>query len=137
MPFSLSVFFRETAKNYTLLSKKKRLRFTTRFENLNVIVNGDRAQLQQIINNLLSNALKFTEKGTVTLTAEYSNEKLRISVQDSGPGMTKEELKRIFNAFERLDNAKHTPGFGLGLAITSKLIQWMSGEISVESRIGK
>ena len=137
MPFSLSVFFRETAKNYTLLSKKKRLRFTTRFENLNVIVNGDRAQLQQIINNLLSNALKFTEKGTVTLTAEYNNEKLRISVQDSGPGMTKEELKRIFNAFERLDNAKHTPGFGLGLAITSKLIQWMSGEISVESRIGK
>ncbi len=136
-PFPLSVFFKETAKNYSLLSKKKHLGFITHFLDLNVIVNGDRAHLQQIINNLLSNALKFTDKGTVSLNAEYDNGELRISVQDSGPGMTEEEMKRIFNAFERLDNARNIPGFGLGLAINAKLIKRMNGEISVESRIGK
>lgn len=131
--FPLSAFFKETAKNYTLLSKKKQLRFTTRFSGLDAIVNGDRAHLQQIINNLLSNALKFTDKGTVTLDAEYNNEELRFSVQDSGAGMTEEEKKRIFNAFERLENAKNTPGFGLGLAITAQLVKRMNGEIIVES----
>lgn len=136
VPFLLSGFFKETAKSYTLLSKKKHIGFTTRFFGLDVIVNGDRAHLQQIINNLLSNALKFTEKGLITLDAEYKNRELCFLVRDSGTGMTEEEKKRIFNAFERLDNAKNIPGFGLGLAITAKLIKRMSGEISVESRIG-
>lgn len=135
--FLLSTFFKETAKNYTLLSKKKHIGFTTRFSGLDVIVNGDRAHLQQIINNLLSNALKFTEKGLITLDAEYKNGELCFLVRDSGTGMTGEEKERIFNAFERLDNARNIPGFGLGLAITAKLIKRMNGEISVESRIGK
>lgn len=135
--FLLSAFFKETATNYTLLSKKKHIKFTTHFSGLDIIVNGDRAHLQQIINNLLSNALKFTDKGTITLNAEYGNGKLYFSVRDSGTGMTEDEKKRIFNAFERLDNAKNIPGFGLGLAITAKLIKRMNGEISVESSIGK
>uniref|UniRef100_UPI00359C9D07 ATP-binding response regulator n=1 Tax=Bacteroides ovatus TaxID=28116 RepID=UPI00359C9D07 len=135
--FLLSAFFKETAQNYTLLSKKRHIGFTTRFSGLDVIVNGDRAHLQQIINNLLSNALKFTEKGFITLDAEYKNEELCFLVRDSGTGMTEEEKKRIFNAFERLDNARNIPGFGLGLAITAKLIKQMNGEISVESHIGR
>lgn len=132
----LSTFLEETARNYTLLSKKKHLRFITRFSGLNVIVKGDRAHLQQIMNNLLSNALKFTDKGTITLEAEYKNGELCFLVQDSGAGMTEEERKRIFGAFERLDNARNIPGFGLGLAITAKLVKRMNGEISVESRPG-
>lgn len=135
--FLLSAFFKETVQNYTLLSKKRHIRFTTHFSGLDVIVNGDRAYLQQIINNLLSNALKFTDKGLITLDAEYKNGELCFLVRDSGTGMTEEEKKRIFNAFERLDNARNIPGFGLGLTITSKLVKRMNGEISVESRIGK
>lgn len=131
--FLLSAFFKETVQNYTLLSKKRHIRFTTHFSGLDVIVNGDRAHLQQIINNLLSNALKFTDKGLITLDAEYKNGELCFLVRDSGTGMTEEEKKRIFNAFERLENARNTPGFGLGLAITSKLVKRMNGEISVES----
>lgn len=133
----LSAFFEETARNYALLSKKKHLRFTTRFSGLDVIVNGDQAHLQQIVNNLLSNALKFTDKGGITLDAEYKNGELCFLVQDSGTGMTEEEKKRIFNAFERLDNARNIPGFGLGLAITAKLVKRMNGEISVESGPGR
>ena len=135
--FLLSAFFKETVQNYTLLSKKRHIGFTTHFSGLDVIVNGDRAHLQQIINNLLSNALKFTDKGAITLDAEYKNGELCFLVRDSGIGMTEEEKKRIFNAFERLDNARNIPGFGLGLAITAKLIKQMNGEISVESHIGK
>lgn len=135
--FLLSAFFKETAKNYTLLSKKKHIGFTTHFSELDIIVNGDRVHLQQIINNLLSNALKFTEKGLIILDAEYKNGELCFLVRDSGAGMTGEETKRIFDAFERLDNARNIPGFGLGLAITAKLIKRMGGEISVESCIGK
>ena len=135
--FSLSAFFKETAKSHALLSKKKHLRFCTRFSGPDAIVNGDRAHLQQVVNNLLSNALKFTDKGTVTLDAEYKKGELCFSVRDSGTGMTEEEKKRIFDAFERLDNARDIPGFGLGLAITAKLVKRMNGEISVESSIGR
>ena len=136
-PFSLSAFFKETAKDYTLLSEKRQLRFVTRFSGLNAIVKGDRAHLQQIINNLLSNALKFTDRGTITLGAEYHNEELLFSVQDSGSGMSAEDKERIFNAFERLENARNTPGFGLGLAITAQLVKRMNGEITVESQPGR
>ncbi len=135
--FSLSAFFKETAKNYNLLSKKKQLRFITRFSGLDVIVNGDRGHLQQIITNLLSNALKFTGKGTIILDAEYNNKELCFSVQDSGAGMRAEDKQRIFNAFERLENAGNTPGFGLGLAITARLVKRMNGEIAVESQPGR
>lgn len=96
--FPLSVFFKETAKNYALLSKKKQLRFTACFSGLDAIVNGDRAHLHQIINNLLSNALKYTDKGTIALDAKYNNEELRFSVHDSGAGITAEDKLRIFNA---------------------------------------
>lgn len=135
--FSLSVFFKETAKNYILLSEKRQLRFVTRFSGLNAIVKEDRAHLQQIINNLLSNALKFTDRGTITLNAEYHNEELLFSVQDCGSGMSAEDKERIFNAFERLENARNTPGFGLGLAITAQLVKRMNGEITVESQPGR
>lgn len=135
--FSLADLFHEVADNYRLLSKKKRLTLSTRFSGLDAVVSGDRAHLQQIVNNLLSNALKFTVQGSVLLETEYQDEKLCLRVRDTGPGMTGEEKERIFNAFERLDNAHGIPGFGLGLTITRQLVSQMKGIISVESRPGE
>ena len=132
--FRLETLFSETARNYGSLAKKKKLRLTTAFSGLDVVVSGDRSRIQQILNNLLSNAIKFTQQGEINLQAEYRNKELHFSVQDTGTGMTEEEKGRIFAAFERLDNARDIPGFGLGLAIASRLASGMQGTLSVRSK---
>ena len=134
--FRLENLFKEIAVNYGPLAEKKQLRLTTGFSGLDVVVSGDRSRLQQILNNLLSNAVKFTRQGEIRLQAEYRNKELYFSVQDTGTGMTEEEKTRIFTAFERLDNARDIPGFGLGLAIVNKLVSGMQGTLTVESQPG-
>ena len=135
--FRLETLFSETARNYGSLAKKKKLRLTTAFSGLDVVVSGDRSRIQQILNNLLSNAIKFTRQGEINLQAEYRDKELHFSVQDTGTGMTEEEKSRIFTAFERLDNARDIPGFGLGLAIASRLAAGMQGTLSVKSKPGE
>lgn len=135
--FRLEPLFSETARNYGSLAKKKKLRLTTAFSGLDVVVSGDRSRIQQILNNLLSNAIKFTRQGEINLQAEYRNKGLHFYVQDTGTGMTEEEKSRIFAAFERLDNARDIPGFGLGLAIASRLAVGMQGMLSVKSKPGE
>lgn len=135
--FHLEAFFKETENNYKSSANRKQLLLTTNFSRLNVVVNADRSQLQQIVNNLLSNAVKFTRQGEIHLQAEYQDGELQFSVQDTGVGISQEEEERIFNAFERLDNARNVPGFGLGLAIVAKLVAGMKGNITVKSEPGK
>lgn len=135
--FCLENLFREIANNYMPLVQKKGLQLLTRYSGMNVVVSCDKGYLQQIVNNLLSNALKFTGKGYVWLEATFSGGELCIKVQDTGAGMNDEEQKRIFDAFERLDNARGISGFGLGLAIVFRLVSQLGGSIGVESRPGE
>ena len=135
--FQLKSLFKETTEIYTTLAVKKQLQFTTEFSGLDVVVSGDQLHIRQIVNNILDNAIKFTRQGEVHLHAEYHNEQLIFTVQDTGVGMTQEEKKRIFTAFERLDNARNTSGFGLGLAISYKLACQMGGTIEVKSKPDK
>ena len=101
---------------------------------------GDKAHVKQIINNLLSNAIKYTEQGFVEMNVRCINKDdtclLIISVRDSGRGIKKENISKLFTKFERLDIEKDTTteGTGLGLAITKKLVDMMGGTINVESR---
>ncbi len=134
--FRLESLFKEIAGNFTSLARKKNLSLTTTFTGLDTTVNGDSLRIRQIVNNLFSNALKFTRQGGMHLDAEYSNNELHFTVQDTGTGMTTEEKERIFGAFERLDNARDVTGFGLGLAICAKLVSRMKGTITVESKPG-
>ena len=97
---------------------------------------GDPFRLRQIVENLLSNALKFTSKGKITLCTDYQGNQFIISVSDTGCGMTEEEQLRIFTEFTRLHSARGQEGFGLGLSITRKLIDLQSGKISVQSNPG-
>ena len=94
--FCLETLFREIANNYMPLVQKKGLQLFPRYSGLNVVVSCDKGHLQQIVNNLLSNALKFTGKGYVRLEATFSSGELCIKVQDTGAGMNDEEQKRIF-----------------------------------------
>ena len=102
----------------------------------NYVVIGDKERIIQIGDNLLSNALKFTESGVITLDATYKNGIYNLFVTDSGTGIPKGELNRIFKSFERLSNAATQDGFGLGLSIVDNLIRLLGGEIKISSDIG-
>ncbi len=104
---------------------------------------GDKGHIKEIISNLLSNAIKYTEKGYVELNVHCVNQEgtciLFISVKDTGRGIKKENIEKLFTKFERLDVERNTTteGTGLGLAITKKLVEMMGGKINVESEFKK
>ncbi len=104
---------------------------------------GDKVHVKGIINNLLTNAIKYTEQGTIDLNIKCINEKgicnLIITVQDTGRGIKAEQINKLFTKFERLDIEKNstTEGTGLGLAITKALVDMMGGKINVQSQYGK
>ena len=111
-------------------------------ENIPVNLYGDREKIKQIITNLLTNAIKYTDKGFVDFNVSSSIEKgickLEISVKDTGRGMKEEMLPNLFTKFNRLDEDKDTDieGTGLGLAITKSLVELLDGTIKVESTYG-
>ncbi len=104
---------------------------------------GDKGKVKEIINNLLTNSIKYTEEGSISLSVKCINtgnlSNLIISVQDTGRGIKAENINKLFTKFERLDVEKNTTteGTGLGLAITKKLVEMMNGKINVQSQFGK
>lgn len=100
---------------------------------------GDPMRLRQVVYNLISNAVKFTGKGSVRVRAARDGELVRISVVDTGPGIAADQQARLFHKFEQLDasTTRRHGGTGLGLAICRELATLMGGEILVESRLGE
>lgn len=116
------------------LAEKKNLRLElTDKLKPNLTLEGDPFRIRQIVENLLSNALKFTAKGSITLHADYQGNQFTFSITDTGCGMTPQEQERIFQAFTRLRSAQGQEGFGLGLSITKKLVELLQGKINIES----
>ena len=101
------------------------------------VVLTDKERIIQIGNNLLSNAMKFTDNGSISLITNYDNGTLKLIVEDTGTGMTDEEQRRVFGAFERLSNAAAKDGFGLGLSIVQRIVAMLGGTIRLESEKGK
>ncbi|QDH79741.1 response regulator [Echinicola soli] len=113
-------------------------------DHLDIGVVGDKLRLAQILNNLISNGLKFTNQGRVDVTAtlaEDNDEEVRIyfEVKDTGIGIARENLKKVFNEFEQINQSFDVKygGTGLGMPITKKLLELMGSEIQVESEEGK
>lgn len=100
-------------------------------------VSGDAVRIRQIAENLISNALKFTDAGSVTIRADVIGGRLVFSVRDTGRGISREEKERIFGEFVRLRSARGVDGFGLGLSIVDRLVKLLGGTISLESRLGE
>ena len=100
-------------------------------------VEGDAFHIRQIADNLLSNALKFTDRGWVKLRVDVVRGELIFSVRDTGRGIGREERERIFGEFVRLSSARGVDGFGLGLSIVDRLVKLLGGRISLESRLGE
>jgi len=102
-------------------------------------ISADFTRLKQVLLNLMSNAIKYnSHQGKITLSDKIiGNQYLRISITDSGEGVTDKELSRLFTPFERLNQKKNIEGTGIGLVISKNLIELMGGNVGVESTIGK
>lgn len=144
-PFNLKVLMRDLVRLYEPMAKKKGLTFEFTYNpNSPEIMIGDPARLRQIITNLISNALKFTEKGSIRLditSRRIGGEKVGFyfRVDDTGIGIKAEHLDRIFNKFTQADESttRRFGGTGLGLTICKLLAEAMGGTIGVESTFGK
>lgn len=106
-------------------------------DSMDTTVKGDPFRIRQIAENFLTNALKFTKHGSIRLQCSYLNNMLSFRVSDTGCGISEEDRSKIFSEFTRLSNAQGEEGFGLGLAITLKLVQLLNGSIDVQSTLGK
>lgn len=137
VPFNLNDLLERCVFGFSLPANNKGLLFNHNFKHTRINLCGDEDRVEQIIGNLLGNAVKFTEIGTVGLDAEFDGEKLILEVKDTGIGMDKETLSRIFRPFERLSTIANPDGFGLGLPITKGLVNLLGGTIDVESEIGR
>lgn len=136
--FSPHELLNDIYHSFLPLAEKKQLQLT--FDDKlpeSLTLEGDPFRIRQIVENLLSNALKFTATGEITLEAEYHGNQFGFRVSDTGCGMTAKEQERIFKEFTRLRSAQGQEGFGLGLSITHKLVELLLGKIEIESTPGK
>lgn len=136
VPFNLNDLLERVASGFSHVVTNKGILFRPEFKNTDVNLYGDVDRIEQILDNLLTNAVKFTESGTIELNACYNDGMLLLEVKDSGIGMSQETLSRIFRPFERLTSAANVDGIGLGLPITKGVVKLLGGTIDVTSDIG-
>ena len=147
--YQLSSVLNDVSNMIYFKAQEKNLDFETDIDrNLPDRLCGDEVRVRQIITNILSNAVKYTDEGRITLAISCTDivtdgagnkmTRLSISVSDTGRGIKQDDIGRLFNKFERVDLDKNSTieGTGLGLAITSRLLSMMGGDISVESIYG-
>jgi len=141
--YSMTSLITDVLLGAEVRAKQKQLQIVSRIdESLPAVLYGDDIRIKQVLNNLLSNAVKYTEKGSVTFSAERMDTEdkfnLRFTVQDTGIGIRKEDMDRLFGSFERLELSKnrYIQGTGLGLNIAKQLVATMGGTIDVQSEYG-
>ena len=139
--FSPADMFRQCAGEMQILSREKGLELHLELDGISnpqTYYRADAFRIRQILNNLVSNAIKYTDEGSVTIQAAISPQHLlTFSVSDTGKGMTTEERQKVFQAFTRLKSAQGIEGTGLGLNITQELVNLLQGTLRLESVKGK
>ena len=122
------------------MSKNENIRFVRQLQNASIMVSIDKDKMTQVIDNIVSNALKYSpEGGTITFRSWIQGNKLRVSISDEGVGIPKANLTKIFDRFYRVDRARSRQlgGTGLGLAIAKEMIHAHGGDIWADSEWGK
>jgi len=136
--FAPAVLISECVAQMQPLAMEKKLKLATDVQvTESMLCRSDAFRIKQIVNNLVGNAIKYTDKGEVRVGVSIANRQLCISVKDTGCGMTPDELQTVFNAFTRLPGAQGKEGVGLGLTITREIVTLLGGEINVQSAKGK
>lgn len=142
--YSLASMLNDVVLGIKVRAEKKNLKFLLEIdESMPAVLRGDEIRIKQVLNNLLSNAVKYTEKGSITFSAQGVRDEngflLLLSVRDTGIGIRKEDIEKLFDSFQRLELKKNRniEGTGLGLSITKQLVDHMYGTMNVESEHGK
>jgi len=135
---NLKSLINEIVKNLNVLAKQKGIEIKTEIGELPAIT-ADRNRVKEIITNLISNAIKFTEKGSIILKAKKQGRFVLVSVTDTGIGIPKEDINKLFQKFYQVDSSigRRYGGTGLGLSITKQLVEAHGGKIWVKSTLGK
>jgi len=145
IPFNLRITVEDVVETIAMRASEKRLETVSLIESdVPVSLRGDPGRLRQILINLMGNAIKFTEKGEITVRVsmeqgEHDSALLRFEVSDTGIGIPQDRVQAIFDSFAQADGTttRKYGGTGLGLTISKQLVEMMAGEISVESQAGE
>ena len=137
--FNIVELANEVSAAFEAKIKEKKIELKTNFSSKKIEIYGDYDKITQILTNLLSNAIRFTEEGSVEIAIKDKEEAVECSVCDTGIGIAKEDLPKVFGKFQQFGRAygPGEKGTGLGLSIAKKLIEFHEGSIHVESEIGK
>ena len=139
-PFRVAEPFERVDATFRSRAELKGLDFSVSFDTPDAVWRGDLHRLSQILNNIVSNAVKFTEAGSVSVNATLTEDGvLRFSVRDTGLGMTEDQVSRIFEEFAQADSSttRRYGGSGLGMAITRRLVDMLDGTIGIDSAPGR
>ena len=136
--FAPAALISECVAQMQPLAMEKKLKLATDVQvTESMLCRSEAFRIKQIVNNLVGNAIKYTDGGEVRVGVSIANRQLSISVKDTGCGMTPDELQTVFNAFTRLPGAQGKEGVGLGLTITREIVTLLGGELNVQSAKGK
>ena len=133
----LGKIINEVKGNLEILARKKKIRVITDVDDIPNIF-ADEMRIREILNNLISNSIKFTEKGLIKISAEKQDQNIVMKVTDTGIGIPSDKIKNLFQKFYQVDSSvgRRYGGSGLGLAITKQLVELQGGRITVESTQG-
>ena len=137
VPFRLSELIGRVSDCYKSKANINGLLFESECRNVDVVVKGDMDKIEQVLDNLLINAIKFTPSGSIRFWSEYADGILHLEIGDTGIGMDPATLERIFRPFERAAQNVSSEGFGLGLYIANELVGALGGNMSVKSELKK
>lgn len=137
-PCDINRLAAQALEAFALLARKKRLQLSAELAPSLPLVHCDRDKICQVLSNLLSNALKFSDQGRICVRSEACPGGVRISVQDQGVGIPPEAFVKLFQGFSQLPSpaSRRTDGTGLGLAIARQIVELHGGELRADSRPG-
>ncbi len=134
----LSTLLKDVIDSLRPLAEDKGLQLVDHVPDDRLTLMGDRDSLIRLFGNLLDNAIKYTERGIITISAQSKDdERLAVTIRDTGVGIAPEQLPHIFDRFYRVDEARSKDGMGLGLAIVRSIACAHGGDVAVESKVGK
>lgn len=136
-PITITQLFQNLAENYSKEAQAKGLELHTKVNGTNLVLKSSELYVREILQNFITNSLKYTEKGSVTVTVEPKDKGLLFAVKDTGIGISKSDQEKLFDKFFRSEDyrTRKTNGTGLGLYVTLKLARLLHAEISVRSRL--